>query len=80
MPDVRGLGLAAAVSALLRAGYTVTIDPSTAPGDPTQQAGQVADQAPEPGGPAAYGSEVVITLTAGSDTSAVVPSGAPVAG
>jgi membrane peptidoglycan carboxypeptidase len=80
VPDVRGLGVSAAVSALLRAGYRVTIDPSTAPGDPAEQAGQVADQAPEPGGPAAYGSQVVITLTAGSDTSVVVPSGAPASG
>jgi hypothetical protein len=34
----------------------------------------VDTQSPLPGQPAAYGSEVVLTLTAGSDTAAAVPS------
>ena len=78
VPDVRGLGRDAAVTALLRAGYAVRIDPSTAAPDPLAQTGQVADQAPAPGTAAPYGSEVELTLTAGSDTSAVVPSALPV--
>ncbi|HSN05848.1 MAG TPA: transglycosylase domain-containing protein [Candidatus Angelobacter sp.] len=77
VPDVRGLARDAAATALLSAGYTVRIDPSTAAPDPLMQAGQVADQSPPPGTAAPYGSEVVLTLTAGSDTSVVVPSTLP---
>jgi len=80
VPDVRGLGRDAAVTALLRAGYAVAIDPSTAPADPTQQPGQVADQTPLPGKQAPYGAQVVLTLTAGSDTQVAVPSALPTAG
>ena len=74
VPDVRGLTVAAAVSALLRAGYVVSIDPATAASDPLESPGQVDSQSPLPGQQAAYGSEIVLTLTAGSDTAAAVPS------
>jgi len=74
VPDVRGLTVASAVSALLRAGYVVSIDPDTAAPDPLESPGQVDTQSPLPGQQAAYGSEIVLTLTAGSDTAAAVPS------
>jgi membrane peptidoglycan carboxypeptidase len=74
VPDVRGLTVASAVSALLRAGYVVSIDPDTAPPDALEAPGQVAAQSPVPGEQSAYGSEIVLTLTAGSDTAADVPS------
>ena len=78
VPDVRGLGRDAAVTALLRAGYAVRIDPSTAAPDPLARVGQVADQSPPSGSAAPYGSEVVLTLTAGSNTQVVIPSSLPV--
>jgi beta-lactam-binding protein with PASTA domain len=65
------------VTALLRAGYLVSIDPSPAPADPIEAPGQVADQSPLPGQTAEYGSQVVLTLTAGSDTTATVPTQLP---
>jgi membrane peptidoglycan carboxypeptidase len=71
LPDVEGLSRDAAVSALLRAGYTVRLDPQTAALDPTLPANAVADQSPSPGAAVAYGATVVLTLTAGSDTAAV---------
>ena len=80
VPDVRGLGRDAAVTALLRAGYTVRLDTATAAPDPLAQVGQVADQTPLPGSAAPYGSEVVLTLTAGSDTGVAVPTALPVGG
>jgi len=80
VPDVRGLTRDAAVTALLRAGYLVSIDPAPAPADPAEAPGQVADQSPLPGQTAAYGSQVVLTLTSGSDTGATVPTALPAAG
>jgi membrane peptidoglycan carboxypeptidase len=80
VPDVRGLTRDAAVTALLRAGYLVSIDPTPAAPDPAEAPGQVADQSPLPGQTAAYGSQVVLTLTSGSDTAATVPTALPAAG
>ena len=80
LPDVRGLGRDAAITALLRSGYTVAIDPATAPPDPTEQPGQVAAQAPLPGENVAYGARVVLTLTADSDTQVAIPTLPPTTG
>jgi membrane peptidoglycan carboxypeptidase len=73
VPDVEGLSRDAAVSALLRAGYVVRLDPQNAPPDPDQPPDTVADQAPAPGSPAPYATVVVLTLTDGSDTAVVIP-------
>ena len=73
LPDVEGLSRDAAISALLRAGYNVRLDPQNAALDPTLPANAVADQAPSPGAPVAYGATVVLTLTANSDTAVAIP-------
>jgi membrane peptidoglycan carboxypeptidase len=73
MPDVVGLSRDAAVTALLRAGYSVSIDSATAAPDVTLPVGTVAMQAPAAGSPAAYATVVTLTLTAGSVTDVVVP-------
>ena len=49
VPDVRGLSRDAAITALLRAGYRVTLDPATAPADAALPPGQVVAQDPVPG-------------------------------
>jgi membrane peptidoglycan carboxypeptidase len=73
VPDVRGLGRDAAITALLRAGYRVRLEPDTAPPSPTEASGQVADQTPPGGTALPFGSVVGLTLTAGSDVKVVVP-------
>jgi membrane peptidoglycan carboxypeptidase len=73
VPDVRGLTRDAAISALLRAGYRVAIDPFTAPGDQVSQPDLVADQDPISGQAAPYATVITLTMTAGSVTDVVVP-------
>ena len=73
MPDVVGLSRDAAVSALLRAGYSVRIEKATAAPDASQPIDTVALQSPLAGSPAPYGSVISLTLTAGSATNVVVP-------
>ncbi len=80
VPDVRGLSRDAAITALLRAGYRVTLDPATAPADAALPPGQVVAQDPVPGDRVAYGATVTLTLTDGSDVTVVIPDPSTVTG
>ncbi len=73
VPDVRGLSRDAAITALLRAGYRVAIDPDNAQIDVALPVGQVAEQTPGVGERVPYASVVTLTLTAGSTTDVVIP-------
>ncbi|MEI8057198.1 MAG: penicillin-binding protein [Actinomycetes bacterium] len=73
VPDVRGLSRDAAITALLQAGFQVTLVKATAKADPALPSGQVAAQQPSAGTTSSYDSVVRLTLTAGSDTSVTVP-------
>jgi membrane peptidoglycan carboxypeptidase len=73
VPDVRGLPRDAAVTALLRAGYRVRLDPVTAPPDPALPSGQVVDQSPQGGAQEPYATVVVLTLTDGTTTDVLIP-------
>ncbi len=73
LPDVRGLTRDAAVTELVLAGYSVRIDPKTAPKDPLLPPGYVAAQSPDPGAPVGPGTSVRLVLTDGSQTRVVVP-------
>jgi membrane peptidoglycan carboxypeptidase len=76
VPDVRGLARDAAISALLRAGYRVALDPETAPVDAALPPGQVTAQTPTAGDRVPYATVVTLTLTAGSDTAVTIPDAA----
>ncbi len=74
VPDVRGLERDAAITAVLRAGYTVELAPETYPPDPQLPTGVVADQAPAPSTRSPYGTTVTLTLTDGSVVDVAIPA------
>jgi membrane peptidoglycan carboxypeptidase len=74
VPDVVGLSRDSAITALLRAGYAVKIDPLDAPLDATLPVDTVAEQSPPAGAFAPYATTVVLTLTNGSETQVVIPT------
>ncbi|MCH8628540.1 PASTA domain-containing protein [Arsenicicoccus piscis] len=73
-PDVRGLTVDQAIGDLQRSGFTVTIAPQTAAESATSKPGQVASQTPAPGTVVGLRGTARLVLTAGSDTSKVVPA------
>ena len=80
VPDVRGLARDAAITALLRAGYRVALDPVTVAPDAALPPGQVAAQDPVPGDRVPYGSTVTLSLTDGSDVTVLIPDPSTITG
>jgi len=70
---VIGLPRDVAITALLRAGYRVKLNPGLARPDAAVGPGQVASQQPAAGSLPAYGSTVTLTLTDGSDLRVTIP-------
>ncbi len=77
VPDLRGLGRDAALSALVGAGFRAKVANTPALPDPAYVAGQVVAQKPLAGSLVDFGSTVVITLADGSEVDVVVPSASP---
>lgn len=73
-PDVRGLDRDKAIQVLQEAGFTVTINPQTAPADPLLADNRVVTTSPAPGSRVAFGGTVTLTLTDGSVTDLIIPS------
>jgi membrane peptidoglycan carboxypeptidase len=73
VPDVRGLPRDAAITALLNAGYRVTIADATSPPDPARVPDHIASQTPTPGTRSGPGTTVTLVLTDGSRTDVLIP-------
>lgn len=74
LPDVRGLQVDSAVTMLLEAGFAVKINPDNAKPNPNlDKPDYVVKQSPTPGAKAAYGDEVILTLTDGSNLTIITP-------
>ena len=74
VPDVRGLTLDAAYSALVDAGLTPTIDQATAADDAITRPGTVTGQIPAAGSGRGADTTITLTLSHGSDTNVQPPS------
>lgn len=75
VPDVRGLNVEQAVTALIRSGITPTVNPATAASHPLYPAGIVVEQSPSPGSSFGYRQQTSLTLSAGSNTALAIPEG-----
>lgn len=73
VPDVRGLTLEQAYRALTDAGYTVRLAPANAKPDTALSPNRVALTTPAAGSFLGLASEVVVTMTAGSDRGVRLP-------
>ena len=73
VPDVRGLTLGPALAALTSAGYRVQLQRATAAPDPSVPADVVVAQTPQGGLPLGPGGQVVLVMSAGSDTKVLLP-------
>ena len=74
VPDVRGLTLGAAVAALTSAGYRVGLQGATAAPDAAVPPGVVVSQTPQGGLPLGPAGQVVLVMSAGSDTRVRIPT------
>ena len=74
VPDVRGLTLGPAVAAMSAAGYRVRLQSTTAAPDDSVPVGVVVAQTPQGGLPLGPGGQVVLVMSAGSDTSVRLPT------
>jgi membrane peptidoglycan carboxypeptidase len=76
VPDVAGMPRDRAIQVLTDAGFTVTINPATAPADPALTNGQVAASNPAAGSRVSFGGAVTLTLSSGSVTDVTIPDDA----
>lgn len=75
VPDVRGLNVEQAVTALIRSGITPTVNPDTAAANPLYPSGIVVEQSPAPGSSFGYRQQAALTLSQGSNTALAIPEG-----
>ena len=74
VPDMSGVNVSEAVKILTGKGYRVKIAEQTGPADPLLDADVVYSQTPRPNTLSTFRTKIVLTLTAGSDTSRKIPA------
>lgn len=74
IPDLTGMGRDQAMTTIIDNGYVPVINQETAGDESILEPNVVVSQSPTPGGNGAFGQEITITLSPGSDTSVLPPT------